>query len=154
MEADAPGAEDFVSAARKVLTGVHADATDSGARAPESISPLPAGGAPPDDAGSRETRDATSVNDLTLHLIVQRFEMRNFQGAHRLNGHGETLIGAATRLGGSEPLSRGSQDAKHLRPIESLTFTVITEAHVVPRLRKKSVHRSCVANILPSTGTW
>jgi hypothetical protein len=93
------------------------------------------------------------VNDLTLHLIVEWFEMRNLQGAHRLNGHGETLIGAATRLGGSEPLSRGSQDAKHLRPIESLTFTVITEAHVVPRLRKKSVHRSCVANILPSTAT-
>jgi hypothetical protein len=78
------------------------------------------------------------VNDLTLHLIVQRFEMRNLQGAHGLNGHGETLIGAATRLRSSEPLSRRSQDAKHLRPIESLTFTVITEAHVVPRLRKES----------------
>jgi hypothetical protein len=77
------------------------------------------------------------VNDLALDLIVHRLEVRYLQRPHRFNRHREALIGAAAGLGRSQPFSCRPQNAKHLRPIESLTFTVITEAHVVPRLRQK-----------------
>ena len=43
----------------------------------------------------------TLVNHLALHQIVHALEVRNFQRAHSLDGHGEGLIGTAgnARLG-------------------------------------------------------
>jgi hypothetical protein len=71
------------------------------------------------------------VNHLALGQVLERLEVRNFEGAHRLDGHGQALIGAAGSIRLPEFLARGPQDAEHLGPIESLTLTVITEAHMV-----------------------
>lgn len=72
-----------------------------------------------------------SVNHLVVQL-VHKFEVRNFQGAHSLNRGSEGLIGAARRIRLSYELSCRPKDAEHLRPIESLTFTVIAETHGRP----------------------
>jgi hypothetical protein len=76
-----------------------------------------------------------SVNHLAVHQVLGGLEVRNFQGAHSLDGQGDGLIGATCRVRLSQALSCSPQNAENLRPIESLTFTVITEAHMlVPRL--------------------
>lgn len=75
------------------------------------------------------------MNHLAVHQIVRWFEMRNFQGAHSLNGHRDGLLGAAYDARLPQALSCGPQSAENLRPIKSLTFTVIAETHMgVPRL--------------------
>jgi hypothetical protein len=75
------------------------------------------------------------MNHLAVHQLFRGFKVRNFQGAHRLDGQSHRPIGTGRRGRLSQALSRGPQDAENLCPIESLTFTVITEAHVViPRL--------------------
>ena len=82
----------------------------------------------------------SSVNDLAFHEIFDRFEVRDFQAAHRLDGQSEGLIGTAWGGQRSQALSRGAQGAEHLGPIESLTFTMVAEAHmVVPRLKHTQV---------------
>jgi hypothetical protein len=84
------------------------------------------------------------VNHLAVDQIVCGFEMGNFQGAHSLDGQSERLIGTAYRIQLSQALSRGPQDAEHLRPIESLAFTVIAEAHTVVLVSTGVLVVSCV----------
>ena len=95
----------------------------------------------------------SSVNDLALDEIVDRFEVRDLQAAHRLDGQSEGLIGTAWSPQRPQALSRGAQGAEHLRPIESLTFTMVAEAHmVVPRLKYTQVlpdHRGFVNPLSP-----
>jgi hypothetical protein len=54
--------------------------------------------------GNRRERDWSqrrpqrpSVHHVAAHEIVHRFEMRNVEGAHRLNGRHECLIGTTCR---------------------------------------------------------
>jgi hypothetical protein len=79
---------------------------------------------------SPEPRSA-SVNGLFVDRVVEAFHVRNFQFANGLDGLTERLVGAAVLL---QSLSRSPQDAKDLRSIEPLSFTMFTEAHNVPRL--------------------
>jgi hypothetical protein len=74
---------------------------------------------------------ANSVNDLAVRQFVQRFEMRNFQAAHSLDGQGQGLIGTGCRVRFSQSLSRRPEHAENLGPIESLTLTVVAETHMV-----------------------
>jgi hypothetical protein len=74
---------------------------------------------------------ANSVNDLAVRQFVERFEMRNFQAAHSLDGQGQRLIGTGCRVRLSQSLSRRPEHAENLGPIESLTLTVVAETHMV-----------------------
>ena len=69
------------------------------------------------------------MNDLSLHGVLHQIEVRNGGAAHRLDGECQRLVRAVGGFGRSQPFSRRAQDAKHLRPIESLTFTVLAETH-------------------------
>src|ERR1700681_501222 len=80
---------------------------------------------------SQKSQFMTLVDHLALHQVVHALEMRNFQRAHRLDGHGEGLIGTACHVRLRQALSCSPQGAEHLRPIEALTFTVVAEAHTV-----------------------
>jgi len=68
------------------------------------------------------------VNDLTVDGLVEAFEVRNLQSAHGVDRQPEYLVGP-TAL--SEGLSCRPQKAEDLRPIESLTLTMLAEAHRV-----------------------
>jgi hypothetical protein len=71
------------------------------------------------------------VNDLFVEWLIEVIQVRNFQGAHVLDRHAQRFIGTAVL---SEGLSHGPQDPNDLRPIEPLPFTMLAEAHRVPRL--------------------
>ena len=73
----------------------------------------------------------SSVNHLAVHELVCRLEVRNLQSAHSLDGQCQGLIGTGRRVRLSQALSCSPQGAENLRPIKSLTFTVIAEAHMV-----------------------
>jgi hypothetical protein len=73
----------------------------------------------------------SSVDHLAVHELVRRLEVRDLQSAHSLDGQGDGLIGTGRRVRLSQPLSCRPQGAENLRPIKSLTFTVIAEAHMV-----------------------
>ena len=73
----------------------------------------------------------SSVDHLAVHELVCRLEVRNLQIANSLDGQGHGLIGAGHRVRLSQALSCRPQGAENLRPIKSLTFTVIAEAHMV-----------------------
>jgi hypothetical protein len=47
---------------------------------------------------SQKTCEPSSVHYFAVHQIVRRFEMRNFQGAHRLNGQREGVVGTTCRV--------------------------------------------------------
>ena len=75
------------------------------------------------------------MNDLFVEQVVQMFEVRNFQGAHSLGGYTERFICTTCPALLSYVLSRGPQDTEDLRPIKSLTFTMLAEAHGRPSPR-------------------
>jgi hypothetical protein len=72
-----------------------------------------------------------SVNDLFVDCLVEALKVRNLQSAHGLDRHDQRFISTAVL---PEGLSRGPQDPEDLRPIKPLPFTMLTEAHRVPRL--------------------
>src|SRR6476620_1879602 len=71
----------------------------------------------------------TSVNDLFVRCLVYVLQVRNVQGAHSFDGHHQRFISTTVP---SYVLSRGPQDTEDLRPIKSLPFTMLAEAHGVP----------------------
>ena len=71
------------------------------------------------------------MNNLAFDQFVQRLEMRNVQRADGLDRHRQALIGVAGGARRAQPPARGSEGAQYLRPIESLTFTMVAEAHMV-----------------------
>ena len=71
------------------------------------------------------------MNHVAVRHIFSGFEVRNFQGTHSLDGQSHGLVGAPWRVRLAQALSCRSQGAEHLRPIKSLTFTVVAEAHMV-----------------------
>ena len=70
----------------------------------------------------------SSVNDIAADDLIEAFEVRDLQSANGFDHHTKDLVGP-TAL--SEGLSRRPQEAEDLRPIESLTFTMLAETHVV-----------------------
>jgi hypothetical protein len=66
------------------------------------------------------------VNNLFVCRLVEMFKMRNFQGAHGLDGSTQRVIGTTVF---SQVLSRGPQDTENLGSIKSLSFTMLAEAH-------------------------
>ena len=56
-------------------------------------------------------------------------QVRNVQGAHSFDGHHQRFISTTVP---SYVLSCGPQDTEDLRPIKSLPFTMLAEAHDVP----------------------
>jgi hypothetical protein len=71
------------------------------------------------------------VNDLVVEQVVDLFEVRDFQRAHGLDGHGQGFVGTTSAALLAKVLSRGAQDPENLRSIESLPFTMLAEAHDV-----------------------
>jgi putative N6-adenine-specific DNA methylase len=69
------------------------------------------------------------VNDLLVQWLVHVLQVRNVQGAHSFDGHHQRFISTTVP---SYVLSRGPQDTEDLRPIKSLPFTMLAEAHGVP----------------------
>jgi hypothetical protein len=67
-----------------------------------------------------------SVNDLSVECLVEALEVRNFQSGDGLDRLDQRFISLAIL---SEGLSHASQNPKDLRPIEPLTFTMLTEIH-------------------------
>ena len=74
------------------------------------------------------------MNHLVLGHLIERLEMRNLEGVDRLNGERERLVASADAALCLQPLARRTERAQDLRPIESLAFTVLAEAHGDPRL--------------------
>jgi hypothetical protein len=86
-------------------------------------------GCPARQAAVIQRGQVTLVHHLIVGEVFQPLEVGNFQGAYRFDRHREALIDAAARTRFLKLLSRRAQDAQNLRSIESLAFTVITEAH-------------------------
>ena len=68
------------------------------------------------------------MNRLLVGRFVAIVEMRNLQGAHRLDRHVERFLGSAATAR-SQVAPSGPQDPKDLCPVESLPFTMVTETH-------------------------
>jgi hypothetical protein len=62
-------------------------------------------------------------------FIVDWIEMRNFERAHRLDRGYENLFRIARCAGPPQSSPSGPQRAQHLRAVESLPRTMITETH-------------------------
>jgi hypothetical protein len=62
-------------------------------------------------------------------FIVDGIEMRNFERAHRLDSGYENLFRIARCAGPAQSPASGTQRAQHLRAVESLPRTMITETH-------------------------
>src|ERR1019366_6333095 len=85
--------------------------------------------------GSNQRAQRPSVHHVAVHQIVHHLKMRNLEGSHRLDGQHEALIGTTSHIRGAQTLPCRPQGAKHSRPVESLPFAVVAEAHrVVSRL--------------------
>ena len=63
------------------------------------------------------------------HFIVDRIEMRNLERAHRLDSGYENLFRITRCAGPPQSPASGTQRAQHLRAVESLSRTMITETH-------------------------
>jgi len=61
-------------------------------------------------------------------LIVDGIEVRNLERPHRLDGRCQHLLCFARRLA-AKPPAGGAKGAQHLRAVESLSRTVVAEAH-------------------------
>jgi hypothetical protein len=70
-----------------------------------------------------------SVNDFSIGDIVHLFEVRNFQIAHSLYRRVERVVGTAFTVLLAQVLSRSAQNTQDLRTVESLSFTMLAEAH-------------------------
>jgi hypothetical protein len=74
--------------------------------------------------------DGALVDDFAVDdLVVEQIQMGDFQGAHCLDGERERLVGIALRLRLAQPLACGPERAQHLRAIEPLPLTMVTETH-------------------------
>lgn len=74
------------------------------------------------------------MNDFAGHHVVQGLEVGNFEGADGLYGQRKGLVGAAGLGRLLHPLPGGAERTQHLRPIETLSLAMITEAHTRARL--------------------
>src|SRR5262245_36235093 len=70
------------------------------------------------------------MNDLFVDGLVEMFQVGNFQCTHRFDRLTQRFISPAVP---SQSLSRCPKDPEYLCPIETLPFTVVAEAHRVPR---------------------
>jgi len=75
----------------------------------------------------------TSVDDLFVDRAVKTFQMRDFQGSHGLNRRAQDFLGTAVL---SLRSSQVAQDAQDLCSIESMSFTMLAEAHGMPHTRR------------------
>ncbi len=70
------------------------------------------------------------MHDFPVDVVVLHgIEMRNLQRSNRFDREREDLLCLAGRVPAAQPLSRGAERAQHLRAVESLTLTVVTETH-------------------------
>lgn len=74
------------------------------------------------------------MHDLFVEQFILVFEVGNIQRAHSLDGRTKRLVGRTRTAWRSQALARGPKDAENLRPIKSLTFTMLAKAHIAPRL--------------------
>ena len=76
---------------------------------------------------------SASVNHFPIDdLVVYGVEMRNRQRAHRLDGKRDDLFGVAGPVGIAQLLPYGAKRTQHLRAVEPLPVTMVTEAHSFP----------------------
>ncbi len=61
-------------------------------------------------------------------LVVDGIEVRNLERPHSFDGRCQHLLGLARRLS-AKPPTGGAKGAQHLRAVESLSRTVVAEAH-------------------------
>src|SRR5262245_8405574 len=69
------------------------------------------------------------MEDFFAGRLVEIFEVRNFQGAHGLDGCRQGSVRLAAPPAPRQVTPRLSQCSKDLRPIESLAGTMLTKAH-------------------------
>lgn len=74
-----------------------------------------------------------------FHPVVDRFEVGNFKGSHRLDGHLQRLVGRARSYLVAKTGTRLPELAEHLRPIEPLAFTMLTETHAANPFRRRPI---------------
>lgn len=70
-----------------------------------------------------------SVNQLAVHDLIQRLEVRNVEGAYGLNGQSDAFLGGACTARSPDAFSCLPQNAQNARPIEPLTLAVVAKAH-------------------------
>ena len=70
-----------------------------------------------------------SVKDLVPGRFVEVLDVRNLQGPDRLDGRCQNGLGLTGTAAARQVPSGLSQRSKDLRPIESLTRTVLTKTH-------------------------
>src|SRR5262249_24219107 len=75
-----------------------------------------------------------SVDDLSLDRILDRFEMRDVEAAHRLDDLRQQALGILRPSGRPQALLHVAQGAERLRAVESLALAVIAECHLGPRV--------------------
>ena len=69
------------------------------------------------------------MDQFALFQTVEWFQVGNLQGTHGLNGRREGVISTTRCVWFSQTLSHRAQDAEDLRSIETLTFTMLADAH-------------------------
>ncbi len=69
------------------------------------------------------------MDHFPIDEFVWGIEMRNLERPHRLDSECEDSFRLASPFAAAESLARGAQGAQHLRPVESLALTMITETH-------------------------
>ena len=96
-----------------------------------------------DDAANFACRRLSeSVNHFPIDdLVVYGVEMRNRQRAHRLNRKRDDLFGVAGRIRIAQLLPYGAKRTQHLRAVEALPVTMVTEAHSLPTT-SSLIHRA------------
>jgi hypothetical protein len=73
------------------------------------------------------------VDDLAVQFVL-RFEVRDLERAHGLDGRGEGVVGPARFSRGLQASPRSPQRPEHLRSIEALTLAMLAVGHVVRHL--------------------
>ncbi|MBM63135.1 MAG: hypothetical protein CL484_09330 [Acidobacteria bacterium] len=86
------------------------------------------------DSGMTQSEPSfTSMNYLIFahvtHQFIDRFEVRNLKRANRLYRKEQRLVHTARVSFISQPRTCLPELSKHLRPIEPLTFTMLTKTH-------------------------
>jgi hypothetical protein len=71
-----------------------------------------------------------SMNGLAVEGLPEALHVRNFQRAHGADRGTQRFIRPAVP---SQSLSRRPQGPEDLRSIETLSFTMVAEAHRIPR---------------------
>jgi len=71
------------------------------------------------------------MNQLAVDSLIQRFEMRNLERAHRLDRHGEGAVDTGRLACCPQPPPCRTERPQNLRPIKALPLAMITKAHRV-----------------------